>query len=151
MQNPQALDTVNEVDKIEIVKDLGYSKFMFLMVCMYIFFLDILINVDHGAIPAALNEISRDLEVSDAKMGGLGSLVFFGLVIGSATAGFIFGRISYKYILFISMIINGTSLWLFTAKADYMYMCIARFITGYSQIFLTIYIPLFIDAYCTIS
>lgn len=142
---------MNEVDRIEIVRDLGYSKCIFMGVCIYVFFLDILINVDHGAIPAALNEISRDLKVSDAKMGGLGSLVFFGLVIGSATAGFVFGRISYKSILCISMIVNGTSLWLFTAKADYTYMCIARFITGYSQIFLTIYIPLFIDAYCTIK
>jgi len=91
------------------------------------------------------------LKVSDAKMGGLGSLVFFGLVIGSGTAGFIFGKVSYKSILCISMIVNGVSLWLFTAKSNYTYMCIARFITGYSQIFLTIYIPLYIDVYATIK
>ena len=38
---------------------------MVFMVCFYIFFLDILINIDHGAVPAALSDISQDLNIVD--------------------------------------------------------------------------------------
>lgn len=48
-----------------------------------------LINVDHGGLPAAITSISKDLGIIEVQMGGLGSLVFFGLVIGSATATFV--------------------------------------------------------------
>lgn len=105
---------------------------MVFMVCFYIFFLDILINIDHGAVPAALSDISQDLNIVDTGMGLLGSLVFFGLVIGSVTASFVLGRFQYKNILITSMLANAISLWLFTAKSSYYYMCLARFITGYS-------------------
>jgi len=123
---------------------------MVFMVCFYVFLLDILINIDHGAVPAALSDISQDLNIVDTGMGLLGSLVFFGLVVGSVTASVVLGRFQYKNILITSLLANAISLWLFTAKSSYYYMCLARFITGYSQIFLTIYIPLYIDAYSTL-
>jgi hypothetical protein len=49
---------VNEVDNIEVVKDLKFSGFVINLVFIYVYFLSVLINVDHGAIPAALNDIS---------------------------------------------------------------------------------------------
>lgn len=49
---------MNEVDKIEVVKDLDFSTLMINLVFIYVYFLSILINVDHGAVPAALNDIS---------------------------------------------------------------------------------------------
>jgi hypothetical protein len=52
--------------------------------------LNLLLSVDHGGLPAAITAISKDLNIIEVQMGGLGSLVFFGLVIGSATATFIF-------------------------------------------------------------
>ena len=45
--------------------------------------------MDHGALPAAITAISKDLGIIEVQRGGLGSLVFFGLVIGSATAAFV--------------------------------------------------------------
>lgn len=65
-------------------------------------------------------------------MGGLGSLVFFGLVIGSATATFVFNIFSYKLIIVSNLIINGGGLILFTLRREYYLMCIARFISGFS-------------------
>ena len=48
---------INEVDRVEVVKDLGFSSTMTTFVFMYIFFIDVLINLDHGAIPAGLSDI----------------------------------------------------------------------------------------------
>jgi hypothetical protein len=48
-----------------------------------IFFLcGIIINMDHGTIPAATKEIKRDLKIDKDKLGMFGSLVFFGNFIG---------------------------------------------------------------------
>ena len=49
----------------------------------------------------------------------------------------------------MSLMINGTSLWLLTMKSNLYLMCISRLITGFSQIFITIYVPVFLDAYST--
>ena len=44
---------------------------------------NLLINFDHGTIPAALTELRNDLNISNADIGSLGSLVFFGLTLGA--------------------------------------------------------------------
>jgi len=45
------------MDRIEVVKDLGFSSTMTSLVFLYIFLIAILVNVDHGAIPAAISDI----------------------------------------------------------------------------------------------
>lgn len=65
-------------------------------------------------------------------MGGLGSLVFFGIVFGSATATVVFNKIQYKHIIICALIVNGLALWLFVLTGVYTYMCISRFISGFS-------------------
>ena len=42
-------------------------------------------------------------------MGGLGSMVFFGIVTGSMIGPFLFKKLDYRTILFIAMLINGFS------------------------------------------
>lgn len=48
---------MNEVDKIDVVKDLGFNSTVKLLVFLYIFSIVIIINIDHGAIPAGLSDI----------------------------------------------------------------------------------------------
>ena len=43
---------------------------------------NLLINVDHGILPATTNELRKDLNIDNASLGLLGSLVYLGLVIG---------------------------------------------------------------------
>ena len=43
----------------------------------------ILINMDHGVIPACTFELKNDLKMNDFFLGLLGSLVFGGLMLGS--------------------------------------------------------------------
>ena len=87
--------------------------------------------------------------MDETKMGVMGSMVFFGLFIGSITASFIMYIFEHKTIIWLSLCINGTSLWLLTMKSNFYLMCISRLITGFSQIFITIYVPVFFDAYST--
>lgn len=71
----------------------GYSKKSVCTITAFIFFLDILINVDHGALPAAAVAIKEDLKLPNVQFGTLGSLVFLGLMSGSIFATFIVNKI----------------------------------------------------------
>jgi predicted MFS family arabinose efflux permease len=80
-------------------------------------------------------------------MGNFGSLVFAGLSCGSLFASFIVGKIEWKNILCVSMVGNGVGLFIYSLSSEYHMMCFARFLSGFNQIFIIIYIPLYIDAF----
>jgi hypothetical protein len=53
-------------------------------VLFYIFFIiQILMNMDHGTIPAATEDIRNDLKIDNKILGIFGSLVFLGNLIGN--------------------------------------------------------------------
>jgi len=60
-----------------------------------------LVNVDHGAIPAATKVLKDELSLNNKQLGSLGSIVFIGIVTGKINI-FIFikilFRISLRYI-----------------------------------------------------
>ena len=47
-----------------------------------IFMSNILINIDHGSLPACVQDIQNDLGIHDFLFGILGSLVYAGITIG---------------------------------------------------------------------
>ena len=58
------------------------------------FLVQILMNMDHGTIPAATEEIRKDLNIDDDVLGVFGSLVFFGNLIGTF---YLFIRFNYFF------------------------------------------------------
>ena len=69
-----------------MITDLDYPAGELRSVAILIFCQGMAINLDHGALPAALNVIMEELDLLEVQMGCLSSLIFFGLVIGSAAA-----------------------------------------------------------------
>ena len=131
-----------------MLQAIGVSQVQVRRVLFFLCFLNALINFDHGAIPASLKRIATDLKIGEGKLGGLGSCVFFGLVIGALAASYLFYLIEYKTIIVGSLLINSVSLYMLTAYSDhYALMCLSRFFAGFSQISISLYIPLFIDAF----
>jgi hypothetical protein len=63
----------------------GGIKFLFGV----IFITNLLINVDHGILPACTGELRNDLGFSTINIGILGSLVYLGLVLGNNHFSFI--------------------------------------------------------------
>ena len=58
------------------------SKKVLNFIFAIVFFTNLMINVDHGILPACTKEVKRDLDLDNANLGLLGSLVYAGLVIG---------------------------------------------------------------------
>ena len=108
---------------------------------------NILINVDHGWIPAWTVTIKRDLKLDNASLGILGSVVYLGLLIGSFTSPPIFLKINAKWIILICWLFNAASLAGFTLFKDFTMLWIFRFGIGFFQVFLWIYFPVWVDIF----
>lgn len=74
----------------------------------------------------------RDLKIEEVQVGLMGSLLFFGLVIGSATATYVMGKVQYKYLLGAAMILNGVSLLTLTMTDNFSILCTARLTGGFA-------------------
>ena len=82
-ENANIMDLVDHFDEIieeeseSIKKPDIQSSSPWLLICfMVICTTNILVNVDHGCIPAATVTIKRDLHLDNASLGVLGSVVF---------------------------------------------------------------------------
>ena len=139
------------IDNVEVVRDIGYSQRQVLSSCILVFILDVIINLDHGAMPAALTSIQNDRKLNNTQMGGLGSMVFFGILIGSMSGAFVFQKVSFKTIIMLSLLVNGISLYLFTIFTPFYLMGLMRYTSGFAQVFLIIYKPVFVDTFASKS
>jgi hypothetical protein len=106
-----------------------------------LFACNLLINVDHGTIPAATVKLKTDLGIDNVALGLLGSLVFFGLTLGnlspynqlgSLLATPIFTYWKAKHILMASFAVNAFALVLFILPLGiFMIQAISRFMVGF--------------------
>ena len=74
-----------------------------------ILLMNLLINIDHGVMPAGAIAIRQSLGISNTEYGLLGSMVFFGLVMGSLAATFVFNNFSAKVVLCCALAFNALS------------------------------------------
>ena len=102
-------------------------------------------NIDHGSLPAGQKAIKESLELNNSQYGLLGSFVFFGLTVGSIFGTFMFNCVSTKWILILSLLLNGLVLWALTMTKDFRLLLTFRFLTGFSQVFVAIFLPVWSD------
>lgn len=119
-------------------------------------------NIDHGTLPAGSVVIADDLGMNNAQYGLLGSVVFAGIALGKYThlslifiyclTGSIFGvkifnMMHPKYILIGALIIAGVFSWAFTQTKVFELLVLIRFMSGFSQSFVSIFLPVWADRY----
>ena len=117
--------------------------FLFFLFAM----LNLLMNFDHGTVPAATEQLKNYLNLSDSELGLFGSLVFIGVIIGSLISLSIINTFNRKYILLIFLMLCGLFLILFTKTRHYILLCIDRIIIGIFQAFISIYLPLWCEQF----
>ena len=117
----------------------------------FLFFLFVIINLlmnfDHGTIPAATEQIRNFIDLTNSELGLFGSFVFIGVIIGSLISMTIINTFNRKYILMICLILCGISLFIFTITKNYTLLCIDRVVIGSFQAFISIYLPLWCDQF----
>ena len=74
-------DFTNEV--VNVKRDgLIFSRNVRGVIFIIILSTNLIINMDHGTIPSATTEIKQDRNIDDAALGIMGSLVYFGNLLG---------------------------------------------------------------------
>ena len=104
-------------------------------------------NIDHGALPAGSTAIRNDMGMNNAQYGFLGSVVFGGLAAGSIIGTELFNRISTKWILMVTLVPNALALLGVTMTNNFFLLSACRFLTGFTQVFVGIFIPVWADKF----
>lgn len=81
------------------------------------------------------------------QFGWLGSTVFAGLTCGSLFATCLYQKCKSKYVLLGVLVANASALALFTVSKAYNLLFLSRFLTGFFQVFISIYYPVWADRY----
>lgn len=80
---PKHFKTINTTStRQNSKKSIQLSRTMRKFIFLIFVFISIMINMDHGTIPAATAEIKKSLDLGDDVLGFFGSLVFLGNIIG---------------------------------------------------------------------
>lgn len=107
---------------------------------------NVIVNFDHGIIPACTFKLKEELKIDELFLGILGSMVFVGLMAGSLVSGYMFTKYECKKIILfsLSMIALGITMFAFAGENKLM-MLISRIISGFFQVFLVVYYPVWVD------
>lgn len=108
---------------------------------------NILINLDHGILPACTTELKEHFQMDETELGLLGSIVYLGIVTMGLFAGRLYQHINSKLLTLIALIALEVSLLLFVLSDHQVTAYISRFFTGVCQVFLLVYYPIWIDKF----
>lgn len=119
------------------------------MVLVAVILVSFLCNFDHGVIPAILSEIQKNFnnQIKFVEQSLFGSLVYFGLIIGSLFAGIFLQSYGAKWLLVGSLLCLASSLFFFSSSNSLLLMYFTRFITGLCQAVPVVYLPVWVDDY----
>jgi len=149
--------TFNDISgRQSIAKENNTLKTMYFFAC----FANLVINLDHGILPACTQEVKHDIKIDEFGLGLLGSVVYIGLMIGSVTSGPLLQAYSSKKIIVFSTFGNILSLLIFPLTQNFILLCVSRGLVGFFQVnfliaviefllkvFLVIYFPVWVDSY----
>jgi sugar phosphate permease len=105
-------------------------------------------NVDHGALPAANDDVMAKLHLDNFNAGVLGGTVYLGILVGSlATSHFFVPGNRVKNMLVVALAINAVAICGFGLADNYILALLFRLISGFCQVFMTIFVPVWADAF----
>lgn len=113
----------------------------------YLTAINIVINLDHGTIPAASNEIKRDFNINETALGTFGSLVYLGNLIGAIMLATLIDIFDRKMLLCLSVFTNAFLLYMFTVTKNIGILFAIRILVGITQSYIAIYMPVWIDQF----
>ena len=148
-----SIEGLNEEEKeIERLADEEYFEAYSERTRYFLFFIlfggNVLINIDHGALPGGKDGIEASTSINDWSFGVLGSVVYAGLTVGSLAATSILAHgPAVKPALAITLILNAGCLAAFSLSTTFAVLAFLRGLIGLFQVFCTIYMPVWADAF----
>ena len=116
---------------------------------MFVIFLGLSFSqsMDQGAVAGNTKEIKRHFHIDDLRLGTLGSIVFIGNTIGCILTFCLINRINRKYLMLIASTITCINYFIFTQIKFYPLILLCRFLSGMTQSYNAIYLPVWCDQF----
>ena len=115
--------------------------------CIYIMELLCLLNFDQGALSASTKEIKYSFKMTDRELGSFGGISFFGTTLGGIFSLSVINKINRRYLILSLLIISILSLFIPTIITSKILFIFCRILTGFSQSFMSIYLPVWVDQF----
>ena len=114
---------------------------------IFIFFLlsNLFLNYDTGVIPAALIEITKEINLDYTEQALIGSLVYLGLSFASLFVGWIFSKFSPSKVCSLVLLLNSLSCFIFSLTSIKIILFTTRFLMGATEAFIVIYGPVWVN------
>ncbi|KAH8741028.1 transporter [Cryptosporidium ryanae] len=110
-------------------------------------FISIVLCLDHGFVACNLKNIEMSFGIGYAQSSFIGSMVYFGFLIGCLITGLFLPIIKSKFLIVSSLTIVMLSA-IYSSKADFLSEIYAsRFFCGFFQSLPIIYLPLWVEKY----
>ena len=120
------------------------QRWMFVAFCL----LEIVANFDAGLLPAVEMHMSREYDLARTQAGLLGSLVYYGMVVGTPIAGYcLTNTVNQNVVVILGAVLNTISIMLFALAPTQHFLYVGRFLMGASQGGIFVYAPVWVDEF----
>ena len=109
--------------------------------------IQIIINLDGGAVPAGLMHIGATFDMSTAELGLLAMLVYQGIALGCLTIGPLTRYVSPLRAQQVTLVLNIAATFLFGAAQSKGMLLTFRVLIGFLQAMPAVYFPVWVDEF----
>ena len=107
----------------------------------------VITDLDEGIIVSSYKSFIKDLNISDIQYGTLNSITPSGKILSLIIYMILINKNHRKFILVFTSFLHGISFYLYFFNDNYYYIAIVKFLASFCKIFITIYIPVWIDQF----
>lgn len=132
---------------LDDIATITLTRFQRWSVFSIISLISLLSNLDNGIVPAATNQIKKDLKIGDSEIGLFGSADYVGRIIASVIFIYVINKVNRQYILAVSLFLKAANLAVCMFSKNYYLILATRCLCGFSQVYYTIYFPVWCDQF----
>ena len=130
---PQKISEEKDKENIEPSLPITLSRKMRWIVFAILIYAGVVMELDQGALSSTTDSLSKDMELNDSQLGGLGSMIFLGKALGCLVFFTLINKINRKYLLLVTSFLTVLSLILTTQTKNLILLYLFRIIAGFSQ------------------
>ena len=123
------------------------SRYIRMILFLLLLIFNVIIDLDSGIIVSSYKSFTQDLNMNDIKFGSLSSISNIGEIISILFYMNIINKNHRKLILVVTSFFHGLSFFGYFINNNYYYIIVLKFFISFCKVFITVYIPVWIDQF----
>ena len=123
------------------------SRYVRMILFFLLLIFSVIIDLDAGIIVSSYKSFTQDLHMSDFQFGSLNSITTIGKIIALLFFMLIINKNHRKFIIVTTSFVHGWAFFGYFINDNYYYIAILKFLTSFCKVFITVYMPVWIDQF----